>query len=67
VPDLGWVAFDAANDTCTNEHYVRVAIGFDGQSAAPIRGARAGYGSETLNVSLRIGEVRRQSQNQSQS
>jgi transglutaminase-like putative cysteine protease len=66
VPDLGWVAFDAAADTCANEHYVRVAVGFDSQSAAPIRGARAGYGSETLNVSLRIGEVHRQSQRQSQ-
>ena len=67
VPDLGWVAFDAANDTCTNEHYVRVAVGFDSQSAAPVRGARAGYGSETLNVSLRIGEALRQSQSQNQS
>jgi transglutaminase-like putative cysteine protease len=66
VPDLGWVAFDAANDTCTNEHYIRVAVGFDYQSAAPVRGARAGFGKETMNVSLRIGEAHRQSQSQSQ-
>ncbi|MGA2794925.1 MAG: transglutaminase family protein [Roseiarcus sp.] len=64
VPDLGWVAFDAANDTCTDERYVRVAIGFDYQSAAPVRGARAGVGSETLSVSLRIGQTQRQSQSQ---
>jgi transglutaminase-like putative cysteine protease len=67
VPDLGWVAFDATNDTCTNEHYVRVAVGFDYQSAAPIRGARAGFGSEKLNVSLSIApSAQWQSQNQSQ-
>ena len=67
VPDLGWVAFDSANDTCTDEHYVRVAVGFDYQSAAPVRGARAGYGNETLSVSLKIGEAQRQSQGQGQS
>jgi transglutaminase-like putative cysteine protease len=67
VPDLGWVAFDAANDTCTDERYARVAVGFDYQSAAPVRGARAGFGSETLNVSLRIGPTQRQGQSQSQS
>lgn len=66
VPDLGWVAFDPANDTCTDERYVRVAVGFDYQSAAPVRGARAGVGSETLNVSLRISQAQRQSQSQSQ-
>ncbi len=65
VPGLGWVAFDAANDTCTDEHYVRVAAGFDYQSAAPIRGARAGFGGETLNVAVRIGQAQRQSQSQS--
>ena len=64
VPDLGWVAFDAANDTCTDERYVRVAVGFDYQSAAPVRGARVGFGSETLSVSLKIGQAQRQSQSQ---
>jgi transglutaminase-like putative cysteine protease len=67
VPDLGWVAFDAANDTCADEHYVRVAAGFDYQSAAPVRGARAGFGSETLAVTLNIAPAQWQSQNQSQS
>lgn len=66
VPDLGWVAFDAANDTCANENYVRVAIGFDYQSAAPIRGARAGFGGETLDVALNIAPAQWQSQSQNQ-
>ncbi len=67
VPGLGWVAFDAANDVCADERYVRVAVGFDYQSAAPVRGARAGFGSETLSMSLRIGHAHRQGQSQSQS
>jgi transglutaminase-like putative cysteine protease len=66
VPGLGWVAFDAANDVCADERYVRVAIGFDYQSAAPVRGARAGFGSETLSMSLKIGQAYRQGQTQNQ-
>jgi transglutaminase-like putative cysteine protease len=66
VPDLGWVAFDAANDACADERYVRVAVGFDYQSAAPVRGARAGFGSDTLSMSLKIGQAHRQSQSQNQ-
>jgi transglutaminase-like putative cysteine protease len=66
VPDLGWVAFDATGDTCANDHHVRVAVGFDHQSAAPIRGGRAGFGGEKLDVSLRIGEAPRQSQSPGQ-
>jgi transglutaminase-like putative cysteine protease len=67
VAGLGWVAFDATNDTCADDRYVRVAIGFDYQSAAPVRGARAGFGSETLNVSLNVAPTQLQSQSQSQS
>ncbi len=62
APGLGWVAFDAANDVCADERYVRVAVGFDYQSAAPVRGARAGFGGETLSTSARIGQAHRQSQ-----
>lgn len=67
VAGLGWVAFDAANDTCADERYVRVAVGFDYQSAAPVRAARSGFGGETLSMSLRIGQAHRQGQSQSQS
>jgi len=66
VPGLGWVAFDAANDVCADDRYVRVAVGFDYQGAAPVRGARAGFGSDTLNMSLKIGQAHRQGQSQSQ-
>jgi transglutaminase-like putative cysteine protease len=56
VPDLGWVAFDAANDLCANERYVRVAIGLDAAGAAPVRGMRHGPGAETLEVAIKVGQ-----------
>lgn len=50
VPDLGWLAFDAANGICANESYLRVAVGLDYLDAAPMRGARRGGGEERLSV-----------------
>jgi transglutaminase-like putative cysteine protease len=57
VPDLGWVAFDAANGICANESYLRVAVGLDYLDAAPMRGARRGGGEERLSVSVHAREV----------
>ena len=42
IEGLGWVGFDAANDICPNEGYVRVACGLDYREAAPISGIRFG-------------------------
>ncbi len=50
VPDLGWVAFDPANGTCTTDAYVRVAVGLDYLGAAPVRGTRYGGGDEAFAV-----------------
>jgi transglutaminase-like putative cysteine protease len=63
LPNLGWVGFDPANDICPTERYVRLACGFDAQSAAPITGTRRGGGRETLGVEV---VVRRQEQWQQQ-
>ncbi|MBX9797142.1 transglutaminase family protein [Sphingomonas sp.] len=52
VPGLGWVAFDPANGICTTDHYLRVAIGLDYLTAAPLRGARRGGGAESLTVTV---------------
>ena len=52
VPDLGWVAFDAANDQCADERFLRVAVGFDALGAAPIRGGRSGVGAEKATISV---------------
>lgn len=54
IDNLGWVGFDAANGYCSDERYVRVAIGLDYRDAAPISGIRAGNSSETLAVSISV-------------
>ena len=54
LADYGWVAFDAANDHCPDEAYVRVAIGLDYRDAAPLSGARVGGGDERLDVEVRV-------------
>jgi|tagenome__1003787_1003787.scaffolds.fasta_scaffold20957236_1 transglutaminase-like putative cysteine protease len=68
VPDLGWVAFDAANGICATDAHVRVAVGLDYLGAAPVRGTRFGGGGEALDVAVRVSEAgggQRQRQSQS--
>src|SRR6266567_464923 len=67
VPDLGWVGFDAANGICTTDAHARVAIGLDYLGAAPVRGTRYGGGTETLSVAVKVDQVGRSGQWQSQS
>ena len=67
VPDLSWVGFDPANGICTTDAHARVAIGLDYLGAAPVRGTRYGGGTETLSVTIKVDQVGRQSQWQSQS
>ena len=66
VPDLGWVGFDAANCICTTDAHVRVATGLDYLGAAPVRGTRYGGGTETLAVAVRVEQIGRPGQWQSQ-
>jgi transglutaminase-like putative cysteine protease len=56
VPDLGWVGFDAANGLCPTDAHVRVAVGLDALSAAPLRGAKYGAGGETREVAIKVGQ-----------
>jgi transglutaminase-like putative cysteine protease len=65
VPDLGWVAFDAANGISATDAHVRVAVGLDYLGAAPVRGSRYGGGNEELDVSVHVDRVASQSQRQS--
>jgi transglutaminase-like putative cysteine protease len=62
VPNLGWVAFDAANGICATESHVRVAVGLDYLGAAPVRGTRFGGAGEALDVSVRVQQSARQAQ-----
>ena len=63
TPVLGWVAFDPVHDQCADDRYVRVAVGFDSQGAAPFRVSQSGGGSETVEAQLRIEQAFGQSQN----
>jgi transglutaminase-like putative cysteine protease len=63
VPNLGWVAFDAANGICATDAHVRVAVGLDYLGVTPIRGSRYGGGSESLAVRIRVAQAMRQMQN----
>ena len=57
VPDLGWVGFDPANGISPTDAYVRVAVGLDYLSAAPVRGARYGGFDENLGVRVRVDDA----------
>lgn len=63
---LGWVGFDAANNRCPDDRYVRIATGFDYRDAMPVSGIRTGQGAETLDVEITV-QQQGQSQSQSQS
>jgi transglutaminase-like putative cysteine protease len=65
VPGLGWVGFDAANNICPDERYVRVATGLSYRDAAPVSGMRIGTRGEELTVSLTV-EAPGMSQTQTQ-
>ncbi|CUH65719.1 putative protein involved in cytokinesis, contains TGc (transglutaminase/protease-like) domain [Thalassovita gelatinovora] len=54
IEGLGWIGFDAANEICPDDRYVRVAIGRDYRDAAPIHGIRHGSGREDLHVALKV-------------
>jgi len=62
VPDLGWIAFDAANGICATDAHARVAVGLDHLGAAPVRGMRYGGGAETLTVDIHVDQASRQTQ-----
>jgi transglutaminase-like putative cysteine protease len=54
VAGLGWVGFDPASGFCPTDAHVRIAVGLDALSAAPLRGARYGTGGETLEVAITV-------------
>jgi transglutaminase-like putative cysteine protease len=63
VPELGWVAFDAANGLCATDAHVRVAVGLDYLGAAPLRGTRYGGGDEALSIKVIVDQAAWQTQN----
>jgi transglutaminase-like putative cysteine protease len=65
VDHIGWVGFDATNDLCPTDRYVRLGSALDAASAAPIRGVRRQLGQERLSVQVTVREIG-QSQSQTQ-
>lgn len=57
VEDLGWVSFDPSNCQCATEAYVRLAVAFDYEGAAPVRGLRLGGGLENMRVAVRVRDL----------
>lgn len=47
---LGWIGFDAMQQLCPTEHYVRLAIGLDAESALPLRTVPVGNISQSADV-----------------
>ena len=55
IEGLGWIAFDPRLDLCPTDRHVRVAVGLDAETAAPIR-AHPAVGPDELPVeTLEIG------------
>lgn len=59
---LGWVGFDAANNVCPDDRYVRIATGLCYRDCAPVSGMRVGFATENLNVTVTVAQSQSQSQ-----
>ena len=58
--DIGWIAFDPSNNSCTNERYLRLCSGPDSISAAPIKGVAIGSSDEKLDVKVSVQQIPQQ-------
>lgn len=56
MPGLGWVGFDVSNRICPTDRYIRLSIGLDSRSAAPIRGVQFGGTEENLQVEVSVSQ-----------
>ncbi|NBN63715.1 transglutaminase family protein [Microvirga tunisiensis] len=61
---LGWVGFDVSNGLCPTDRYIRLTVGLDSRSAAPIRGIRFGGTEENLRVEVDVARTEGQQQQQ---
>ncbi len=61
-PGLGWIGFDAVNDLCPNDAYVRVAAGLDAKDAAPVR-CWTNVGETEITATLAVEQAGAQGQN----
>ena len=54
VEDLGWVSFDPFNARSATHAYVRLAVAFDAEGAAPVRTVHRGGGEARMHVELAV-------------
>ncbi len=54
LPGLGWVGFDVSNGISPSDRYIRLSVGLDSRSAAPIRGVQFGGTDENLQVEVSV-------------
>jgi transglutaminase-like putative cysteine protease len=64
VRGLGWVGFDASNQVCVTEDYVRLASGIDAHDAAPVRGSAMAAGIMRIDADVRIAQAREEEREQ---
>ncbi len=62
IDGLGWTGFDISNAMCPTDRYVRLTVGLDSRSAAPIRGIRFGGLDENLHVEVDVAQAAFQQQ-----
>ena len=54
LPDLGWVGFDATNDSLAGREHIRLAVGRDYRDVAPTSGIFRGGGESHIEVEVRV-------------
>lgn len=54
LPDLGWVGFDATNDSLAGWDHIRLAVGRDYRDVAPTSGIFRGGGESHIEVEVRV-------------
>ncbi|CTQ55730.1 putative protein involved in cytokinesis, contains TGc (transglutaminase/protease-like) domain [Roseibium album] len=62
INGLGWTSFDISNAMCPTDRYIRLTVGLDSRSAAPIRGIRFGGLEENLQVEVDVAQAALQQQ-----
>ncbi len=54
IADVGWVAVDAVRQALTRDRHLRVAVGLDYWSTAPVRGVWRGAADETQSETIQV-------------
>ena len=54
ISGIGWIGFDAVNECCPDDRYIRLGSGLDAQEAAPIRGSSRSLAEEDLDVTVAV-------------